>query len=302
MALAASICLLNLCAPQPASAQVHVRRFSVPFPLGMASDGTYLWVVDSLSGEVLKLDENDGTVLATYPIFGASSGADYIVFDGSSMWISSYFGGLAKVRASDGRLLGFYDGGINPLLMAFDGANVWVTNGSGNTVTKVRASDGVKLGTFPAGNSPSFITFDGTNIWVTNAITNMVTELAASDGSILASYDTGAFTSGIGYENGHIWVSHFDEDTVTELSASDGTILGTFEAGATPTAIAITPTKIWVTNDVPGRSHAASLLLDDGTKADHPWVGTYPHAIYFDGKNIWISNEQNQVVKISGNV
>ncbi len=89
---------------------------------------------------------------------------------------------------------------------------------------------------------------------------------------------------------------------MSELSASDGSILGTFRAGATPTAIAITPTKIWVTNDVPGQSHASSLLLNDGTPADHPRVGTYPHAIYFDGKNIWISNEQSQVVKITGDI
>ncbi len=207
-----SLLALNLYAAEPPSIQVHVHRISVPFPLGMASDGTYLWVVDSSSGSVLKLKENDGTVLATYSVFTSSSSAYYIVFDGSNMWVSSFYSGLAKVRASDGRILGYYDAGISPIPMVFDGANIWATNILGNTVTKLRATDGVKLGTFPAGNSPSHITFDGTNIWVTNGYTNNVTEIAASDGSILASYDTGAFTSGIGYENGHIWVSHYDAD------------------------------------------------------------------------------------------
>ena len=45
--------------------------------------------------------------------------------------------------------------GPKPVALAFDGANVWVANNSGNSVTKVRASDGTVLGTFPAGNSPN---------------------------------------------------------------------------------------------------------------------------------------------------
>ena len=301
--LAASISFLGLnlaAAEQPSGLQV--QRFSVPYPLGMSSDGRYLWVVDSLDGSVLKLDENHGTMLATYPVFGSSSGAYNIIFDGANMWVSSFYGGLAKVRASDGRILGYFDAGLSPIFMVFDGTNIWVANSLANTVTKIRASDGVKLGAFPAGNAPSFITFDGTNIWVTNGNSNTVTEIAASDGSIIASYDTGALTSGIGYENGHIWVSHYNANTVTELSASNGSILGTFPVGSTPTAIAITPTKIWVTDDVPGRAHASSLLLKDGTRADHPKAGSYPHAIFFDGTHIWISNEQSQVVKITGDI
>lgn len=146
--------------------------------------------------------------------------------------------------------------------MVFDGANIWVSNSLGSTMTEIRASDGVKLGTFPAGSTPGFITFDGSNIWVTNGSSNMVTEIAVSDGSLF----------------------------------------GTFPGGKTATAIAITPTKIWVTNDVSGHSHASSLLLEDGSKADHPPAGSYPHAIFFDAKYTWISNEQSQVVRISGNI
>jgi len=39
---------------------------------------------------------------------------------------------------------------------------------NGNSVTKLRASDGRNLGTFPTGPGPYAIAFDGANIWVTN--------------------------------------------------------------------------------------------------------------------------------------
>jgi len=37
--------------------------------------------------------------------------------------------------------------------VAFDGANIWVTNYGSNSVTKLRASDGSTLGTFTVGPS-----------------------------------------------------------------------------------------------------------------------------------------------------
>ena len=61
--------------------------------------------------------------------------------------------------------------------MAFDGANIWVTNVGSNNVTKLRASDGTNLGTFPVGGNPPGVAFDGANIWVTNSNSGTVTKL-----------------------------------------------------------------------------------------------------------------------------
>ena len=49
---------------------------------------------------------------------------------------------MIKLRASDGAVLGTFGVGSAPLGLAFDGANIWVTNQNSNTVTKLRASDG----------------------------------------------------------------------------------------------------------------------------------------------------------------
>jgi YVTN family beta-propeller protein len=67
--------------------------------------------------------------------------------------------------------------GTRPLGVAFDGANIWVTNTGSNTVTKLRASDGTVLGTFGVGTNPSGLAFDGANIWVANHDSNTVSKL-----------------------------------------------------------------------------------------------------------------------------
>ena len=53
--------------------------------------------------------------------------------------------------------------GFQPFGVAFDGANIWVTNLFDDNVTKLRASDGANLGTFPVGE-PFRLVFDGANI------------------------------------------------------------------------------------------------------------------------------------------
>jgi DNA-binding beta-propeller fold protein YncE len=67
--------------------------------------------------------------------------------------------------------------GSAPADVAFDGANIWVTNSGSANVTKLRASDGFNLGTFPVGGSPFGIAFDGANIWVTNSGGTTVSKL-----------------------------------------------------------------------------------------------------------------------------
>ena len=82
---------------------------------------------------------------------------DGVAFDGADIWVANSGGNnVAKLRTSDGTLLGTYVVGKVPTGVAFDGANLWVVNdndGDG-AVTKLRASDGAKLGSFVVGNAP----------------------------------------------------------------------------------------------------------------------------------------------------
>jgi hypothetical protein len=71
--------------------------------------------------------------------------------------------------------------GQNPYGIAFDGANMWVTNNGDNTVRKLRANDGATLGTFSVGVQPMGVALDGANIWVANSFDNTATKLRASD-------------------------------------------------------------------------------------------------------------------------
>lgn len=67
--------------------------------------------------------------------------------------------------------------GDGPFGVAFDGANVSVTNTVSDTVSKLRASDGLDLGSFAVSDATSGIAFDGTGVWLANFGDDTVSKL-----------------------------------------------------------------------------------------------------------------------------
>jgi len=102
---------------------------------------------------------------------------------------------LAILRWYEANLCTSFPAGPFPFGMAFDGANVWVANNQGNTVTKLQACDGAQLGTYPVGQVPEGVAFDGANVWVANFGGNTVTKLQASSGAALVGFASIACSS-----------------------------------------------------------------------------------------------------------
>jgi hypothetical protein len=90
-----------------------------------------------------------------------------------------------------------FDVGALPIGVAFDAANIWVTNINSSNVTKLRASDGANLGTFAGVNGPAGVAFDGANIWVADYGSDTVTKLRESDGTVLGSFIVGTTPFGV---------------------------------------------------------------------------------------------------------
>lgn len=121
-------------------------------------------------------DANQATSIAVGKSMGFE-GPESVAFDGANIWVSNQQDNtVTKLQASDGTNLGTFAAGAFPQGVAFDGANIWVAN-NGGIVTKLRASDGVSLGTFAVGRQPAGVAFDGAHIWVLSAIDSIISKL-----------------------------------------------------------------------------------------------------------------------------
>jgi outer membrane lipoprotein-sorting protein len=219
-----------------------------------------------------------------------------VAFDGANIWVTnSNSNNVTKLRASDGTNLGAFPVAA-PAGLAFDGANVWVTNYFSSTVTKLRASDATNLGTFPVGTNPWAVAFDGANVWVTNVSSGNITKLRASDGTALGTFP-GSAPRGVAFDGANIWVANQGSNSVAKLRASDGTTLGTFPVGTNPTGVAFDGANIWVANGT--SNDVTKVWASDGTNLGTFPVGTNPVGVAFDGGNIWVANQgSNNVTKL----
>jgi hypothetical protein len=257
-------------------------------PVGIAFDGSDIWVANSNSNTVTKVMAATGTVLGTYNV---GTQPQYIAFDGANVWVTNYnSNNVTKLAAATGALVGTYSVGKSPNGIAFDGANIWVANLAGNNVTKLAASSGAVLGTFAVGTYPTAIAYDGANIWVANSADGTVTKLAASNGAVLGTYTVGTNPVGVAFDGANIWVTNSSfNSTVTKLLASTGAVLGTFyPLGENPSGIAFDGVNIWVANE--NSNSVTKFLASTGAVLGKFNTGDSPIGVAFDGADIWVTN------------
>jgi outer membrane lipoprotein-sorting protein len=211
-----------------------------------------------------------------------------IVYDGANIWVANEQGNsVTKIRPSDGATLGTYPVSV-PYGIAYDGANLWVSDNAAGTVRKIRPSDGAILATVPVGNNPTQVAFDGTNIWVINYTDRTLSKIRASDGADMGTFPTGIDPFGILCDGTNIWVNDYTGNDVIKIRASDGTQLGKFPTGHSPAAIAYDGAYLWVTNN--GDGTVSKIRASDGVTFGTYTTGAVSTGVAFDGANIWVLN------------
>jgi hypothetical protein len=150
----------------------------VPDAFDMVFDGANVWVANKqASGKLTKIRASDASIQQVVDL--GESFPWSMTFDGANIWVNcTGTTALAKVRVSDGAVVGAFSEDFYGFGAAFDGQNVWVPNQT--AVLKFRASDGALRGSFPGslnfhGNYMSGAAFDGTDVWITSLTNNTVT-------------------------------------------------------------------------------------------------------------------------------
>jgi YVTN family beta-propeller protein len=187
-------------------------------------------------------------------------------------------------------------GSSNPTELAFDGASMWVTNASSNSVTKLRASDGAVLANVTVGTGPAGIAFDGASLWVANTSDGTLSRIDASTANVFAATVTvGVGPSELAFDGANIWVTNFGSNSVTKVKTSTaGTTKTTFPVGSGPLGIAFDGANIWVVNVLDGT--VTKLRASDGSNQGTFPVGANPHKIAFDGTSMWVTNNGSDTV------
>jgi len=222
-----------------------------PRPVGVAFDGTNIWVTIAGSNYVKRINAATGVVVgAPIPV---GLGPVGVAFDGTNIWVTNVgSNNVTRINAATGAVVGapIAVGGTGPQGVAFDGTNIWVTNTGSNNVTRINAATGAVGAPITVGLGPAGVAFDGTNIWVTNAGSNNVTRIKAATGTVVGDpIAVGTAPVGVTFDGTNIWVTNQNSNNVTRINAATGTVVGApIAVGANPVGVTFDGTNIWVAN------------------------------------------------------
>ena len=193
---------------QPAGTVTLVASNLGAFPVAIAFDGARVWTAGGFPSAVSIVTPGPAIPWTVTTVTAGFSIPSGAVFDGANVWITD--GTLKKLDAS-GAVIQSVSVGGSPFHPAFDGANIWVPSLSGDSVSVVRASSGAVLRTLTGNglDSPVAAAFDGERVLVTNPPGNSVSLFKAADATPLGVFSTGAGTNPYGAcsDGTHFWIA-----------------------------------------------------------------------------------------------
>ena len=224
--------------------------------------------------------------------------------DGQDIWAPSYVNGtVARVRASDGRLLETWDGADNAQDVLLGVAGSVYVSGQGLTPNLYRINPTQAAGavTTVATNLlgvPRDLAFDGTHIWVACSGSPASPGVAIVDPGTSAPLTVTTVTTGFGalwgilFDGTNIWVVDTGAGALRKLDSA-GAILQTVTLGGNLQLPAFDGTNIWVPDIM---NSTVSVVRASSGVILQTLTGnglSSPHSVAFDGQRILVTDLGN---------
>ncbi len=176
-----------------------------------------------------------------------------------------------------------------------DGADVWVTNGSGDTVSEIDAASHSVINTIPVGSDPIGVSGYGGDVWVANYYGGTVSEIDAASHSVINTIPVGSYGPIAVSANGaDVWVANYGAGTVSEIDAASATVINTIPVGSDPIGVSAYGGDVWVTND--GDGTVSEIDAASATVINTIPVGDGPYGVSSDGADVWVANYSDDTV------
>ncbi len=195
--------------------------------------------------------------------------------------------------------------GGNPLLCAADGADIWVSVGTG--VARVEANTGKVLGTWTGGAATVGVIPAAGKVFVTDFSSPgklYAIDPTAAPGALPSVATLPNLASGIAFDGTKLWTANFTGGSVSMITPqSPYTVTTPATVFINPIGILYDGARIWVTDNGAG----TLIELDSsGNIVQTVPTGTGPAYPVFDGTNIWVPNYNDNSLTVvqasSGNV
>lgn len=213
-----------------------------------------LWVANTVSRTVARIDPATNAVVRTIPTGGAPT--DLAAGLGVVWVLNGLDGSLAAIDPETEEITATFGVPIGAGGVAVASSTVWVTDGLNARVVRINPTTGEVVATIDLGPQgsvrPEAVAAGAGTIWVGDGQGRIVWEIDAATDQIVASPGLRATPSRIAVdETGTAWVTGFEADIVSFIDP--GTMRATtVSVGRGPIGVAVGEGSIWVANSLDG--------------------------------------------------
>jgi YVTN family beta-propeller protein len=192
-------------------------------PDGVCFDGVNMWVANSSSNNVTKLNGATFAVMGVFPVLKnpLTCAVDTVT---GEIWVTNQGSNQVTVLNLSGALVTNLAVGTHPSGIAFDGTNMWVANQGSNNVWKIVGSTfaTAAITAVPAG--PRGVIYGvgaGTPyVWVINSTAGKLTQIKAATAvvtGVSVAFGTAPQWGAFDPVNNNIWVASTSSNSITVL-------------------------------------------------------------------------------------
>src|SRR5262249_33290543 len=184
--------------------------------------------------------------------------------------------------------------GGTPRLVESDGADLWVANNGGNSVSRARGSDGKLLETWTGATGAYGVLVAMGQVFVTGNINPgrlyQIDPSQTAGAVTTVASNLGNSPFGIAFDGSRIWTANGSGASisiVTPGAATPWTVTTVTTGFTAPRGALYDGANVWVTDFTAG---TLPKLAGSGAILQTVTVGTDPNFPVFDGTNVWVPN------------
>jgi hypothetical protein len=201
------------------------KSYPTPYscPADMASDGKYLYLADSKSDSIYKINPSTGNVAAGFP--APTYKPRGLTFDGKYLWV---------VDAENDELLQLdidsqtvvkhiWCPAQSPMGLAWDGVYLWLADSKTDKLMQLSTEDGTTIQELPSpSTNPTGLAYDGTYLWVADRGADKIYMVWPKTGEVILMFDApNKYSWGLAYQDGKLYNADYQADSIYTIVPGD---------------------------------------------------------------------------------
>lgn len=204
-------------------------------PAGLAWDGTALWVADSSTATLRRIDPETGKELSSLEAPGFRPAG--LAWDGARLWCLDAADRTAyALDPATGKTVAALPLDTDsPEGLGWDGRDLWVADARAGVVARIDKRDGTTYRSFPApGGSRKGqilgVAFDGKSLWMADRTADRIYQVDPATGWVLCFFASpGPYPAGLAWDGKSLWCADYETRRLERVATTTSAAYVTYD-------------------------------------------------------------------------